>query len=304
MSGLLIIMTLFLLNGSEQSRDDAPPLATYQMGRFALRFYDADTIRKSPTTQVAIVYAPWPKDEFLLWLPEEAAPLWNQWTADVAHQDYRADDRGRVVWCFSNPRGAATATLETIGDSALLCEVTIENRLDQEMKHVVAQNCFHLSNAPDFNCDDFSRIHIRTEGAWRTLAELAPKTGLPMYYWPGFLESGLTDSWNGGFVKQNQPQRADHPLIICTDRTATRAVATVSEDVQCLFHNHDLNYLHCIHSQQRPAPTVAPGGKAVFRQIILFVEGGVEASVAGYEEACSHLEKAGRWHSTKLPERH
>jgi len=43
--------------------------------RFELSTYDADTIRSSPTTQVAIGVAEWPGNMFLLWLPESLPPL-------------------------------------------------------------------------------------------------------------------------------------------------------------------------------------------------------------------------------------
>jgi len=149
---------------------------------------------------------------------------------------------------------------------------------------VMAQNCLHFSQAPAFACDDFSRIHIRTGGAWKRLSELDPKAGLPMYYRPGFLEEKRRDSWGGGNRHLVQKKRADHPLIVCTSKDARRAVATVSADYECVYHNQGSKYLLCIHSHQAPLPLLAPGKEKVFRQCIYFVDGTVADCVRAYDK--------------------
>lgn len=240
---------------------------------FAFNVYDALTIRKNPTTQIAITLAEWPGNTFLLWLPEWVGDLWDQWTPEVAHQDFTSTPTGGLFWRHEKPGAFRLESQLEPHPNHLVLEVRVRNLSDAVLRHVVAQNCFHLSRAPDFACGDFSRVFVRIAGEWRGLAELAPSSALPMYYRPGFLESGQTDSWKGYFAECNQRPRADHPLMMCVDRESRRVVATASDDYQCVFHNSGNRYLQCIHSQQAPVPILERNGTAVFRQVILFTEG-------------------------------
>ena len=262
----------------------APLALAAQDGKtFLLETFDKKTIRANPTTQVAIRVAQWPGQNFLLWLPESVAGLWAQWDAAVAHQDFTRTKRGGLRWEFAgNPKAAIVAELAP-RRSALLLEVQVRNVSDVELKQVSAQNCFHLSEAPDFACRDYSQVYIKTGGQWQSLAGLSVNDSLPMFYRPGFLESGREDTWKGRFASHNQKQRAEYPLIIVLSRDRKRAIATASEDYQCLFHNHGIEYLLCAHSQQAAIETLPPKARAVFRQMIYFVDGGIDEAVSAYE---------------------
>jgi hypothetical protein len=264
--------------GSEDLRKEEPL-------QFDFRVYDAKTIRNNPTTQIAITKNEWPRNTFLLWLPEDVKPIWNQWTPAVAHQDFRDNENGGLLWSYTEKDVAhISAELQPKGHS-IVCTIRVKNLSKKVLNHVCAQNCLHFSKAPDFVCDDFSRILIRVDGQWKSLKDLQPTSGLPMYYAPGFLESGRIDTWRGMFRKNNQRPRADHPLMICLDKQKKHAVATVSQDYQCLFHNGGSKYLRCIHSQQSPVSALPPGETAMFRQWIFFVEGGVSESLRLFNQS-------------------
>jgi len=260
-----------------------PVLCAEHSKTFSFEVFDQVNVRKNPTTQIAIRIAEWPGQRFLLWLPEEVAGLWRQWDPPVAHQEFTKTERGGLRWEFTgNPKAVITAELIPRAQSLLL-EVRVRNRTDADLKQVRVQNCLPLSEAPDFVCTDFSRLYLRTGKHWRSIAELGVTDSLPMFYRPGFLESGRLDSWRGNFKSQNQTQRADHPLMVVLSKHHTRAFGTVSEDYQCLFHNQGLPYLRCAHSQQAPVERLAPGAEAVFRQMVYFIDGGVKEVVRAYE---------------------
>jgi hypothetical protein len=103
-----------------------------------------------------------------------------------------------------------------------------------------------------------------------------------MYYRRGFFVDGRPDRWAGRFAHCNQQVEADHPLIMCVARDGGRAVGTASEDYQCVFHNSQYEYLRCIHSQQAPVRVLNSGERAVFRQKVYFVQGGVMDCVSAY----------------------
>ena len=250
---------------------------------FSFEVYDKVTIRKNPTSQIVIRVADWPGQNFLLWFPEAVGDLWQQWDPPVAHQEFVTTDRGGLRWQFrGNPRAAVTAELIPRRMSLLL-EVRVRNLTDGDLRHVPVQNCLHLSQAPDFASGDFSRIYIRTNRRWRSLAELKPTVPLPMYYRHGVLESGRMDSWKGRFSGNNQQARVDHPLMICLSKDGQRAIATASENYECLFHNQGIDYLLCIHSQQAPIERLGPGQEGVFRQVIYFNTGGIQGSLGAFE---------------------
>ncbi len=253
---------------------------------FTFRIEDRVTIRSNPTTQIAISVKEWPGQTFLLWMPEDVRPLWNQWTPAVARQNFSKTERGGLLWSFTKNPGAVITAELIPREASLLLEVRVTNRGSKPLANVMAQNCLHFSQAPGFACDDFSRIHIRTGGAWKRLSELKPKAGLPMYYRSGFLEAKRRDSWGGDLHHLVQKQRADHPLIACTSKDGRRTVATVAADYECVYHNRDLKskYLYCIHSHQAPLPLLAPGKEKVFRQCIYFLDGTVADCVRAYDK--------------------
>jgi hypothetical protein len=282
---LIVIVLVVLAKGGGAQENDHKEARKDEPFQFELRGYDAKTLRKNPTTQIAITIKEWSGNTFLLWLPEAVPPIWNQWTAAVAHQDFRDNESGGLVWSYTKKNLAHLSAELQPKARSLVCTVRVKNLSAQVLDNVCAQNCLHFSKAPGFVCDDFSRILIRTEGQWKTLKDLQPTCGLPMYYRPGFLESEKIDMWRGRFRRTNQPSRADHPLIICLDKEEQRAVATASADYQCVFHNRDSKYLRCIHSQQAPVSSLPPGEAAIFRQWIFFVEGGVSECLRHFNQS-------------------
>jgi hypothetical protein len=256
---------------------------------FSFEVYDELTIREKPTTQVAVHIDQWPGQVPLLWLPESVADsvsdLWDQWDPVVVpHQDFTSSAGGGLYWKFAkNPKATIISSLVPRRNSLLL-EVRVKNTSRCDLREVSAQNCIILSRAPDFACDDFSRLYIRTNGEWRSLKALGVTDDLPMFYRPSFLESGRTDAWHGHFAGHNQKARADQALMMCTSKQGDRTIGTASDHYQCVFHNHGIKYLLCIHSQQAPIPILRPGEEVSFRQVIYFVEGGIQECVLQFQE--------------------
>jgi hypothetical protein len=249
--------------------------------RFAV--HDKKTIRKIPTTQVSIRVEQWPEQTFLLWLPEAVTPFWGNWKAGMTGEQFIKTSAGGLRWEYAD-RSQARIVAELVPRAeSLLLEVRVKNLTAKDIEQVAVQHCLHLSSAADFACDDFSRVHVRSDGRWRTLRQLAPTVNLPMYYRTGFLESGRRDSWGGEFRNYNQKTRVDHPLMVCTSKDGQRGIGTASENFQCVFHNQ-LTYLRCIHSQQAPVPNLPAGAEAVFRQVIYFVDGGVSDCVSAFQK--------------------
>ena len=275
---------------------------------FTIHTYDETTIRENSTTQIAIRAVEWPGNTFLLWLPESVGDLWNQWTPAIAHEDFTRTQHDALLWTFDrNPAAVIEAELTPL-ENSLSLEVRVFNRSQEDLLRVSAQNCFHLSAAPDFACDDFSRIYIRSGGKWRSLSSLKPTCDLPMYYRPGFFREGRRDSWGGRFAHCNQAAEADHPLIVCVSKDHRRCVGTASEDCQCVFHNRGNEYLRCIHSQQAPVPVLRPGATAEFRQRIYFADGRLMDCISAFEAQSSTFARqrlainARTGHDTNLPE--
>jgi hypothetical protein len=251
---------------------------------FSFEVYDELTIRNNPTTQVAIHIDQWPGQVPLLWLPESVGGLWVQWDPAVAHQDFMNSASGGLYWKFAkNPKINIISSLVPRSNSLLL-EVRVKNTSESDLREIVAQNCIILSRAPDFACDDFSRLYIHTNGEWRSLKALGVTDDLPMFYRPGFLESGRKDAWGGRFTSHNQGARADQALMMCTSKRGGRTIGTASDNYQCVFHNHGIRYLLCIHSQQAPIPILRPAEEVSFRQVVYFVEGGIQECVLQFQE--------------------
>lgn len=251
---------------------------------FSFEVYDGLTIRDNPTTQVAIHIDQWPGQVPLLWLPESVNDLWVQWDPTVAHQDFVNSASGGLYWKFAkNPKATISSSLVPRRNSLLL-EVRVKNTSRSDLREVSAQNCIILSRAPDFASDDFSRLYIRTNGEWRSLKSLGVTDDLPMFYRPGFLESGQIDSWGGRFAAHNQKVRADQALMMCISKQGDRTIGTASDHYQCVFHNHGIRYLLCIHSQQAPLSILRVGEEVSFRQVIYLVEGGIQECVLKFRE--------------------
>jgi hypothetical protein len=260
------------------------PKALAQQPALEFQFdtYDKMTIRDTPTTQVAIKVKQWPGSTFLLWMPEEVDPFWAQWDSKDGIQRFERTKRGGLFWELNqNPKCRITAELIPLHNTLLL-EVKVTNRMADKAEAVMTQNCLHLSAAPDFCYDDLNQFHIRTDGAWRTLAELEPKLNYFAYARKGFLESGVIDRWLSSWPDVIQKPRADCPLMIAVSRDGRRCIATASNDYVCLFHNRR-DYLRCMHSQQRSLPVLEPGKTAVFRQWIYFFDGPMDEFVHAIE---------------------
>ena len=111
---------------------------------FAFRVYDAMTIRKNPTTQIAITVDQWPGNAFSLWLPETVGDLWLQWQPEVAHQEFTRTPRGGLLWTFGGRPEALIRTDLIPQGHSLLLENRVTNRSREELTRVYAQNCIHF----------------------------------------------------------------------------------------------------------------------------------------------------------------
>ena len=240
-------------------------------------------VRVNPTTQVSASFSGWTGNIFRFWLPENVGVLWNNWTPEEAHQDFSSTENKGLKWSFQ--RGA-TARVEVQIEPqhrTLNIESEVENHSPSNLSDVTVNVCLQLSQAPDFACDDFSRIYIRTDADWKPIKILNPVTDYPQYLAPDLypthknIRRGLT------LPELYENVVADHPLIVYLSKKGDRAVGTASSDFQYLFHNRANENLLCMHSQQRPVGTLEPGGVASFNQKVYFVEGGVAECVSAFE---------------------
>lgn len=240
--------------------------------------------RRHPTTQVIVRVEEWPGNAFRLWLPEHVTPeLWSNMKADEAHQDFVRTERGGLAWTYEgNPAAAIEAELVPF-ESSLVLEVRITNRSEGDLNSVVTMNCLQLSQAPDFACDDLSRLYTRAKGEWLPLSARKPISDYPTYYRAGYLEGGGVGIWGGKLDHLNEPVRADHPLMLCVAKDGKRSVGIASESYYLLFHNQANRNLLCIHSSPEPHPVLEPGRTATFRQKVYFVEGGLMNCIAAFE---------------------
>src|SRR5687768_12722218 len=108
---------------------------------FDFRVYDQITIRKNPTTQIAISVAEWPGNTFLLWLPEAVGDLWSQSTGGAAPQDFAPTATGGLLWRYEKREHfSLEAQLEPKAEHLIL-EVRVRNLSAGPLEHVTAQNC-------------------------------------------------------------------------------------------------------------------------------------------------------------------
>ena len=192
--------------------------------------------RSHATTQVLVDVDRWPGNRFRLWAPD----------------------------------GAWVESRLLPGDGLLTIDVTIGNGTDRPLDRVGVANCLQMSTAPDFACDDLTRLFVRVEGRWRTLAELRPASGYPHYPLANRRGAGGRVVWGGD------------PLMVCVSRDGDRSVGTASADADHLFHNRANPRLLCIHSTQEISDGVPPGATVLHRQRIYFADGGVDACMERY----------------------
>jgi hypothetical protein len=239
--------------------------------------------RERATTQILIRRTGWTGNVFRLWLPESVGQIWSNRTSAAVRQSFARTERHGLLWTFEQPQVAIiTAELTPLAGSLRLV-VRDTNDSDSSLSNVDTMNCFQLSGAPDFDCDDFSRVYIRSQGQWRSLASLKPTCGDPYYYRAGHLEAGGASWMEGKLSYANQSAEADHPLMVCVSKDGRRAVGTASECFLFLFHNQANEHLRCIHSQQEPVARLGPGETAAFRQQVYFVEGGLVECIEAFE---------------------
>lgn len=239
--------------------------------------------RQGPTTQVTVRLVEWPGDIFRVWLPESVGDIWNNHTPELAHQDFIRTAMSGLVWRWHGHPSANLETEVTPQGNTLLLESRVTNRSLSPLENVRASHCLQFFQAPQFACGDFSRIYIRSGGRWQTLAALRPKTDYPHFYRAGLREVGKLEEWETRLAHLHESIAADHPLIACVSDDGARAVGTASENYRFLFHNRANAHLWCIHSQQSPAPALAPHETAYFRQTVYFSDEGLEGCVAAFE---------------------
>ncbi len=279
----ILLLCSILLSGFKG--DKANVIIIGDSIQFTFRPYDAVTIRgdDNPTTQVAITVDRWPGNTFVLWLPEAVGDLWQQWDASVALQEFVTTEKDGLLWIYKDHPAGFIHTELIPGKNSLLLETRVTNRSQEDLENVYAQNCIHFSKSPDFICEDFSRIYLRTDGQWRSLASLNPTTSFPRYYREDYPSRGRIDPTAQYFDNITQEAPVDHPLMVLVSRDSTRAVGIASEEYEFLFHNQ-MEYLRCIHSESGSPPPLLPGETATFRQKVYFIEGGLMDCVAAFEK--------------------
>ncbi len=238
--------------------------------------------RSTPTTQVLVTVEEWPGSVFRLWAPENVGLLWHNWRSGGTRQDFsRVDDV--LSWRLEDESGWTVETSLHPCGAVLAIETRVDNGSDAVLPHVSSANCVQFRRAPDFACDDFSRIYIGVEGEWSSLASLRPGSDYPHYLRSDIVGHDGRVGWGGNLSHLFEPVRSDHPLMVCVSKDGRRAVATASSDYEHLFHNRANPELLCIHSSQRPVPELAPGRTAALIQHVYFVEGGIQECVEAYE---------------------
>ena len=238
---------------------------------------------RGPTTQVMVRLAEWPDNIFRLWMPEMVGKLWNNWNTEVARQDFNRTQSGGLRWTYELPRQAHIDVELTPLETSLVIESRVANLSDALLSDVVATKCLQLSLAPDFACGDLTRLHIRSDHKWSTLAALSPSSDYPHYFRTGRRESFRDLSSDSPRPQLYEAVEADHPLMVCVTPDGDRSVGTASDDFEYLFHNRANPHLWCIHSHQTPVTALEAGRTAVFRQKVYFVDGGLDDCVSAYE---------------------
>ena len=240
--------------------------------------------RNHPTTQILVRIKEWPGNTFRLWLPEHVAPdLWSNYHQEEAAQAFGPNGNNGLIWRTTrNPTVIIEADLKS-RNSSILMEVRIKNRGSDDLMNVATMNCVQLSQAPDFACDDLSRLYIRSDDQWRPLSHRKPISDYPTYYRPGYLEEGSVGIWGGKLDHLTEAVRADHPLMVCLSKDGQRSISTAADHYYFLFHNQANKQLLCIHSNPEPRPVLRPGETAIIRQTVYFNNGGLMACVTAHD---------------------
>ena len=162
--------------------------------------------------------------------------VWNNKTSAVTRQSFARTERRGLSWMFEQEHIAAIAAeLIPTSDWTLLLLVRVTNHSASSLSGVDSMNCFQFSAAPDFDCDDFSRIYIRSQGQWQSLAALRPTCGDPYYYRTGYRQAGGAGWMHGMLSYAHQPAEADHPLIVCVSGMATARWARLQSAFSFFF---------------------------------------------------------------------
>ena len=238
--------------------------------------------RSTPTTQVLVTVEEWPGNVFRLWAPENVGLLWRNWRNGGTRQDFSRADGG-LAWRTEDESGWTVDTGLHPRGAVLAIETRVYNGSNVALPHVSSANCVQFRRAPDFACYDFSRIVVRVDGQWTSLASLRPGSDYPHYLNSSIVDHDGRVGWGGNLSHLFETAPSDHPLMVCLSRDGRRAVATASSDYEHVFHNRANPELLCIHSSQRPVAELAPGRIAALTQHVYFVEGGVRECVEAYE---------------------
>ena len=224
----------------------------------------------------------WPDNVFRIWMPENLQPLWDNWEADAAHQNFVRTKTSGLRWSYQQRPEATVEAEVTPNHQTLLLKCRVTNRSSSNLLDVRTTHCIQLSLAPDFACGDFSRLFIRTGGQWRSLGSLSPHSDYPHYFRTD-RRSGGQVGMRGDMSRLYEDAKADYPLMVCVSKDGCRSIGTASDDFRYLFHNRANEHLWCIHSQQMPIAALAPGNTVEFRQRVYFANRGLDKCIAAYE---------------------
>lgn len=227
----------------------------------------------------------WPGNIFRIWLPEHVGQIWGNWQADVAHQDFAQTQKGGLLWSFTSASGVRISAEATPCGRMLKLAVRITNGSGKALRDMSVANCIQFPLAPEFSCEDFSRIFIRTSGEWQALRALEPISDYPHFFRHDSKPANRKIGWGGNLVHLFESTEVDYPLIVCVAKDGRRCVGTASDDYDYLFHNRANHNLLCIHSTQSSVPVVAQGQTATFCQRVYFVDGGLFDCVEAFEQS-------------------
>jgi len=224
---------------------------------------------------------------FRFWAPEHVGAVWahtdpaNAWQAFATYRD-------GLRWRHTAANGAAvTVDLQrrpmAADEAVLAITAKVVNGSRALLDGVGIANCLQFAMAPDFSCDDMTRIFVRCAGRWRPLAELEPASDYPRFPAVKRGASGGRMIWGGDLSHLFESTAVDHPLIICASRDGSRCVGTASADVDYLFYNRANPHLLCIHSTQAIQDAVPAKATVEFVQHVYFVNDGVEACASLYD---------------------
>ena len=236
--------------------------------------------RTEPTTQVLVHVDGWGEDAFRLWVPETVGSYWRNADHSLGIQEFEPDGDQALRWRFRVEGGVTIDARVAAEDRRVVMVVSVTNASDTPLANLDIVNCLQMAAAPGFAEDEYERIYIRVDRAWRSIASLQPSHDMPNYACTDLVQTRPHEPWRAAMVEVARP---DHPLIVCVAHDGRRAVATASDNWQLLVHNHHNRHLQCIHSIARPVPRVGIGAVARFGQTAYFVDSGLDGAVAAFE---------------------